>query len=106
MLPPRLPLSRLTGVRETYGPEVSEAARKAPVGNWLGPVRSSYGFHLIRVTERQPGRIPLLAEVREAVRTEWVQAKRREAEDLRLADFLKRFEVVIEPTTTAAGTMP
>ncbi len=106
MLPPRLPLSRLTGVRETYGPEVSEAARKAPVGNWLGPVRSSYGFHLIRVTERQPGRIPLLAEVREAVRTEWVQAKRREAEDLRLADFLKRFEVVIEPTTNTTGAMP
>lgn len=102
MLPPSLPLGRLTGVGDTYGPEVSEAARKAPVGEWLGPVRSGYGFHLIRVTERQPGRIPVLAEVREAVRTEWVQAKRREVEDLRLADLLKRVEVVIEPTTTGS----
>lgn len=106
MLPAALPLSRLSVIGETYGPEVSEAVRDAAVGQWLGPVRSSYGFHLIRVTERKPGRSPALAEVRDAVKAEWIQAKRQEFEDRRLADMLKRFEVVIEPTTTAAGTMP
>ena len=105
-LPPDLPLSRLSDIAETYGPEISEAARKAPVGQWQGPVRSSYGFHLIRVTGRQPGRIPALAEVRDAVTAEWVQAKRREVEDRRLAEMLKRFEVVIEPAPMAAGTTP
>lgn len=106
MLPPRLPLSSLSSIGGTYGPEVSEAARKATVGRWLGPVQSSYGFHLIRVTERKPGRIPALAEVRDAVTAEWVQAKRREVEDRSLAEMLKRFEVVIEPSPTTAGPTP
>lgn len=106
MLPPNLPLSRLTSIGNTYGPEVSEAARKASLGQWQGPVRSGYGVHLIRVTERRPGRIPALAEVREAVRAEWFQAKRREVEDQRLADLLKHFRVVIEPSTRTTGTMP
>lgn len=106
MLPPGLPLSRLANIGATFGPEVSEAVRKAPVGQWLGPVRSSYGFHLIRVTERLPGRIPVLADVREAVETEWVQARRREVEDRRLADLLKHVEVVIEPTSRTTGEMP
>lgn len=106
MLPPNLPLSSLSSIGGTYGPEVSEAARKAAVGQWLGPVQSSYGFHLIRITERKPGHIPRLAEVRDAVTAEWVQANRREVEDRWLAEMLKRFEVVIEPGPTTAGTMP
>lgn len=105
MLPSSLPLTRLASVADTYGPEVSEAARKAPLGQWLGPAQSGFGFHLIRVTERLPGRIPSLAEVRDAVRAEWTQAKRREVEDRQLADMLQSVEVVIEPTNMT-GAMP
>ena len=106
MLPPSLPLNRLASVVETFGPEVAEAARKAPAGQWMGPVQSGFGFHLIRVTDRRPGRIPAFAEVRDAVRAEWIQAKRAEVEDRRLAEMLKRFEVVIEPTNSTAGAKP
>lgn len=106
MLPPSLPLTRLASVADTYGPEVSEAAGRAAIGQWIGPVQSGFGFHLIRVTDRRPGRIPALAEVRDAVRAEWIQARRAEVEDRRLADVLKRFEVVIEPTNNTVGAIP
>jgi hypothetical protein len=43
-----------------------EVAAAAP-GSWFGPVRSSYGVHLVWVHERRPARIPDLAAVRSAV---------------------------------------
>lgn len=106
MLPSSLPLSRLSSIGETYGPEIADAVHKAAVGQWLGPVRSGFGFHLIRITERLPGHLPKLAEIRDAVKAEWVQAKRREVEERRLADLLKRIEVVVEPTASTSGATP
>ncbi|SDA92671.1 peptidylprolyl isomerase [Mesorhizobium qingshengii] len=106
MLPSSLSLTRLTNVAETYGAEVADGARRAPVGQWVGPVRSGYGFHLIRVTERQAGRLPALTEVHDTVQAEWIQAKRHEVEERRLAEWLKRYQVVIETAPNVEGTAP
>jgi hypothetical protein len=40
----------------------------APVGRWHGPLRSSFGLHLVFVHRRLPARLPGLAEVRGRVR--------------------------------------
>ncbi|MEK7786198.1 MAG: peptidylprolyl isomerase [Chloroflexota bacterium] len=45
-------------------------------GAWSAPIRSSFGLHLVRVTERAPGRVPALGEVRGRVLAE-LQAERR-----------------------------
>jgi parvulin-like peptidyl-prolyl isomerase len=42
-------------------------------------VESGFGLHLVRIRERQPGSLPPLAEVREAVEREWRNARRVEA---------------------------
>lgn len=39
-----------------------------PSPRWQGPVESSYGYHLILLTQREPSRLPKLAEVERAVR--------------------------------------
>lgn len=106
LLPSSLPLQKLGSVIETFGPEFAEAARKADTGRWFGPVRSGYGFHLIRVTEREAGRVPKLTEIHDAVRVEWLQSKRHEIEDKWLAELLRRYEVVIEATDKASGAGP
>ena len=36
-----------------YVPEFAEAAAEAPVGEVVGPVRTDFGYHLIRVDERE-----------------------------------------------------
>lgn len=96
MLPPGLPLSTLSDVIATYGAEFGEAVRKAPTGAWFGPVRSGYGLHIVRVSDRRPGRVPALDDVRDAVRADWTHARRNEIESQRLAALLARTEVVIE----------
>ncbi|WP_341487212.1 peptidylprolyl isomerase [Pararhizobium sp. A13] len=96
LLPPDLPLSSKTSIGQTFGADFAEEVDKAPLGQWTGPVDSGFGLHLIRVTERVPGRVPMLDEVRDAVAREWTNAKRAQLEDQRFAELLKRYVVTIE----------
>ena len=53
------------------------------------------------------GRVPALAEVRDAVRREWEDANRLEAKDKFYRDLLKRYTVTIEkPEPAEAKNAP
>lgn len=71
-------------------------------GQWQGPVESGYGVHLVKVSERSEGRLPALAEVREVVRREWDNARRKEANEKFFQELLKRYVVTIEQPKLAA----
>ncbi|TAY08749.1 peptidyl-prolyl cis-trans isomerase (plasmid) [Rhizobium leguminosarum] len=105
LLPPDLPLSSKTSIGQTFGADFAEELDKIPAGQWTGPVNSSFGLHLIRVTERVPGRVPTLDEVRDGVAREWTNARRKELENQRFAELLRRYVVSVE-SPTGAGTDP
>ena len=69
---------------------------KVPTGQWVGPVESGYGLHLVLVEERTEGHLPELAEVRDAVRREWTHARRLESNEKFFQGLLKQYEVVVE----------
>jgi hypothetical protein len=83
---------------ETFSAKLPELAQ----GQWQGPVESGYGVHLVLVSERTEGHLPALAEVRDAVRREWDNARRLEANDRFYQELLKRYTVTIESTGSAA----
>ena len=62
----------------------------------IDPVESGYGMHLVFVEERSEGRLPELAEVRDALRREWTNARRLESNEKFFQSLLKQYEVVIE----------
>jgi hypothetical protein len=95
LLPAEAPLTDLPALGHMFGQEFAEAIGKAQPGVWTGPIASSFGIHIVRVAERRSGRIPDLAEIRDAVAREWRNAKRKSLEADRLAALLKRYEVVI-----------
>lgn len=96
LLPAELPLSGKAVIGQSFGGGFAEALDKAPVGQWTGPLASGFGVHLVRVTERVPGRTPALDEVRDDVLREWTNARRVELEDQRLAELLKGYTVTVE----------
>jgi hypothetical protein len=49
------------------GPGFSASLDDAPVGSWFGPVRSSYGLHLIWIEERTDASVPSFDSVRAQV---------------------------------------
>lgn len=88
-------------VYRTYGATFGGAVETSPLGEWVGPIDSVYGVHLIRVTARSPGALLPLDTVREEAAAGWLAEQRAEAirafEDRLLAEY----EIVIEPAATA-----
>lgn len=82
MMPPGMRLSSREAIDGTFGTGVFDVLADAPEGEWSGPVRSGFGLHLIRVTERQDAELPEFETVRENVLRDWLQgeAQRFEAE--------------------------
>jgi hypothetical protein len=90
-----LPPARLA---DYLGSTVARAALALPAGAVAGPLRSGWGYHLVRVTGREETAVPPLAETREQVRAEL----RRRAGDRRLREYVDALraagEVVVRET--------
>ena len=87
------PTSELAG---HFGEAFATRLVEIEPGRWTGPVRSGYGWHLVFVRERVDGRVPELAEVRDAVEREWLAARRKEVVETTYRKMRERYTVVIE----------
>jgi hypothetical protein len=103
-LPRRFDLTDSTGVARLFGTAFSGEVLAMEPGRWQGPVASGYGLHLVRVTAREPGRLPALDEVSEDVEQEWLFAKRNEMKEALFDELLARYEVIIEAAADTAGS--
>ena len=56
--------------RDTFEQGFSDAAFGTKDGDVVGPVRSSFGYHVIKVIDHKAGKIPALAEIEQKVRTD------------------------------------
>jgi parvulin-like peptidyl-prolyl isomerase len=74
-----------------------------PAGSWSSPLRSSYGLHVVRVTEKSAGRHPTLAEVRAAVLRDWQDERRSAANAAALARLRQRYDVRVEHASSEAS---
>ncbi len=68
-------------ISRALGSQFLQALLDTPTGSWQGPVTSGYGLHLVHIGKRIDGKIPDLAEVREAVQREWTAAKRKQSNE-------------------------
>ena len=79
-----------------FGEKFANALAGLKPGQWHGPLESSYGQHWVWVSDRTEGRIPPLSEVHDAVRREWENIRRMEANEKVYQDMLKRYVITIE----------
>jgi len=96
LLPVHLEKQPLDMVARDFGEEFAKAMESVPVGEWSGPVRSGFGAHLVRVSEREPGYLPSLDQARQAVTREWENDRRKAALETNYARLRKDYDVVIE----------
>lgn len=67
---------------DLFGADFARAVFALPVGQgWQGPIRSSYGWHLVRVDGAREAFTPALEGVRRRVLEDWRSQQRREAQD-------------------------
>jgi len=85
------------GVARQFGEAFAEALLELEPGQWLGPIPSGLGAHLVRVGDRQPARLPTLDEVRPQVLRDWQEERRREQKEQAYARLRERYEILVEP---------
>jgi hypothetical protein len=87
-----------------FGESFAERIFAMEKGRWQGPVSSGFGQHFVFISERVSGGLPLLDDVRPAVRREWANARRLEAERKLYASLRERYEIVVEAPPAKAAS--
>jgi hypothetical protein len=93
------PLDRIAAL---FGNEFAHALARAPTGRWVGPLRSSYGLHLVLITETQRATLPPFEQVRAAVEREWFAERRAVALAAQYQALLADYDVIVEKPSPAA----
>src|SRR4051794_6866891 len=91
-------------VTSIFGEDFSKRIAAMETGHWQGPVSSGFGQHFVFITERVFGALPSLDAVRPAVRREWANARRLEAEQKLYASLRGRYEIVVEAPPAKAAS--
>ena len=96
LLPHRMTRTPADLVARDFGAGFAVALGKAPVGEWVGPIDSSFGAHYVRVSDRTPAVAPQLTAVRDQVVREWENDRRQRARNDAYAQMRGEYQVSIE----------
>jgi hypothetical protein len=102
LLPYRMTRTPVDLVARDFGASFAAALEKVPVGEWVGPIDSSFGVHYVRVSDRTPAVTPPLAAVRDHVVREWENERRQRARNDAYTKMRGAYQVRIE-TELATG---
>ncbi len=96
MLPLAVSASPLSVVDRRFGSGFTAQLEGFPVGQWQGPVVSSYGYHLVQVNGRVAAMDPPLEAVRREVTRELVAERIKTVKETTYAGLREQYEVIIE----------
>jgi hypothetical protein len=96
MLPGRVAKTPLDEIARDFGDGFAKSVGTAPVGQWVGPLASGIGVHLVRVSARTPPQLPPLERIRAVVAREWVSDQRLRSSEANYRKARTRYDVVIK----------
>jgi hypothetical protein len=103
LLPGRVELASVPQISRIFGSDFVAELEAQPVDRWAGPVRSSYGLHLVRIEQKMPAHLPPLDEVRSAVERDWLQSQSEQAKARFFQALRERYDVRIDTGAQVAS---
>lgn len=88
-------------VANQFGAKFAARVFELEPGPWQGPIESSQGFHLVRVTELVPAQLRPFEEVREQLVELWHEQSQRENEERYFVELLKKYRLVPDESVKA-----
>lgn len=79
-----------------YGAAFAQGLATAPTGAWQGPLRSEFGWHVVRVETRHPAAVAPFASVRDEVRQAYLADRRRIGNASMMDSMRNRYRIVID----------
>jgi hypothetical protein len=95
----RMPLDRVAAL---FGESFAQTMAQSAAGRWVGPLRSTYGLHLVLVADVEPAELPAFEQVRSAVEREWFAERRAAAQAAQYQTLLAGYRVTVQRPQTAA----
>jgi hypothetical protein len=83
----------ITTLDRLFGEAFGRAVAALEVGAWSGPIRSSFGWHVVRVDARDAQSLPQLERVRARVLADYLAGTRGARIARRLSDLRQRYSV-------------
>jgi hypothetical protein len=99
-LPERFVAQAQPMIARDFGEDFAAQLFALPVGQWLGPLHSPHGLHLVRVERRQAAQPLAFAEVRERVATDLTALRQQQARDAAYQALRGRYQVEVAPIGT------
>lgn len=103
LLPGSVEQAALDLIARDFGSGFAEQVGLLPINEWSGPLASSLGAHLVRVSARAPAAVPPLDEVRQQVVREWENERREQSREASYRKLRERYAVTIERATGPAA---
>jgi hypothetical protein len=95
----RTPIDRIAVL---FGDDFASGLAHAAPAQWVGPLRSAYGLHLVLITAIEPAATPPFEEVRPAVEREWFAERRSEAQAAQYQAVRSGYKVTVRDWPAAA----
>ncbi|HEU4342242.1 MAG TPA: peptidylprolyl isomerase [Candidatus Binatia bacterium] len=93
----------LEEIDKIFGSGFAGELTKIPLREWQGPIASGYGLHLVKVDEHETSRASRLDAVREQVKRDWLDARRRQIKEAAFKKLRERYEVVVDDKALRAA---
>ncbi len=88
-------LTSVQVINNAFGRNFSETLSQVPVGEWVGPVRSGLGHHLVRVRENEPAHLTPFEEIEEYVAQQYEYYSVLGAQKEMFQELLEKYQVEI-----------
>jgi peptidyl-prolyl cis-trans isomerase C len=82
-------------VGRAFGADFAAALFAVAPGAWAGPIRSGFGWHLVRIDALEPVRAPALDEIEAEVRAAWTEARYDAIRARAEAEMRARYTIVV-----------
>lgn len=83
----------LREVGELFGVKFADALAQLPIGEWAGPIRSAYGWHLVDIQQHLPSASRRYEEVSNKVANDLRLKRREEANKAFYENLKKRYDI-------------
>ena len=103
-IPNQWPLTAAQELDGAFGENFAQRLDTLPTGQWSGPIRSGYGWHLVWIERKQEPAMPEFTQVRDFVARQYEYESGIKAQDRIFQELLAKYQVQITAEHTP-GTL-
>lgn len=96
LIPDRFEYETEWEIERLFGGVFTRELFELETGDWTGPVESSYGWHLVKVSERIEGEVPDLNQIWDLVEREWSVERKKEIKEQQYKVMQGQYKISIE----------